>query len=218
MSSLPKDVELHAPEKAPAIYEDAMHSGAPSSFSDYRTTFLSSFSAAEDKAIMRKVDRRFLLLIGLMYMLKNIDYMNAATVKVLQVGQPRNILKELDMTTDEYNWVQSIYFVSSGAGGDIATSNVTSKISYIIFEVPSNLLLKKMTPRNWQSRIIASWGLVSFHYLHSRRVLTRNPLGPRLSRCGEKQAGYLCCALLPGDDGGRPFSRACCTTLQLVPK
>lgn len=34
------------------------------------------------------------------------------------------------------------------------------QISYIIFEVPSNLLLKKMTPRNWQSRIILSWGAV----------------------------------------------------------
>ncbi|KAK7900059.1 hypothetical protein LTR67_003805 [Exophiala xenobiotica] len=144
MSSLPRDVEENnAGEKAPAIYEDPIHSGAPSSFSDYRNTFLSSFSAEEDKAIMRKVDRRFLLLIGLMYMLKNVDYTNAATVKVLQVGQPRNILKELDMTADEYNWVQSIYF-----------------ISYIVFEVPSNLLLKKMTPRNWQSRIIVSWGLV----------------------------------------------------------
>lgn len=40
------------------------------------------------------------------------DYTNAATVKVLQVGQPRNILKELHMTSNEYNWVQSIYFVS----------------------------------------------------------------------------------------------------------
>jgi hypothetical protein len=34
------------------------------------------------------------------------------------------------------------------------------QIAYIVFEVPSNLLLKKMTPRLWQSRIIASWGIV----------------------------------------------------------
>ncbi|EXJ79705.1 hypothetical protein A1O3_07988 [Capronia epimyces CBS 606.96] len=121
------------------------HTAARSSSSSLpdREAFLSSFTAEEDRKIMRKVDKRFLLLIGLMYILKNIDYINAATVKVLQVGQPRNILKELNMTADEYNWVQSIYF-----------------ISYIVFEVPSNLLLKKMTPRNWQSRIIGSWGLV----------------------------------------------------------
>jgi len=37
-----------------------------------RKTFLSSFSPEEDKAIRRKVDNRFLLLIGLMYMIKNV--------------------------------------------------------------------------------------------------------------------------------------------------
>ncbi|EXJ80493.1 hypothetical protein A1O1_08638 [Capronia coronata CBS 617.96] len=108
-----------------------------------REAFLSSFTAEDDRRIMRKVDKRFLLLIGMMYILKNIDYTNAATVKVLQVGQPRNIMVELNMTADQYNWVQSIYF-----------------ISYIVFEVPSNLMLKRMTPRIWQSRIIGSWGIV----------------------------------------------------------
>ncbi|TVY15200.1 MFS transporter prlL [Lachnellula arida] len=108
-----------------------------------RIAFLSSFSPEEDKAIRRKVDWRFLWLIGMMYIIKNIDYTNAASVKVLQVGKPSNILKQLKMSADDYNWVQSIYF-----------------ISYIVFEVPSNLLLKKMSPRNWQFRIILSWGIV----------------------------------------------------------
>ncbi|KAK3329132.1 MFS transporter [Apodospora peruviana] len=108
-----------------------------------RKAFLATFTAEEDRAIRRKVDRRFLWLIGLIYIIKNIDYQNAASVKVLQVGQPTNVMVQLGMTSDQYNWVQSIYF-----------------ISYIVFEVPSNLLLKRMTPRNWQTRIIFSWGAV----------------------------------------------------------
>lgn len=40
-----------------------------------KEAFLASFSSAEDKAIMRKVDRRFLLLIGLMYLIKNVGYL-----------------------------------------------------------------------------------------------------------------------------------------------
>ena len=32
---------------------------------------------------------------------------------MLQVGQPTNVMVQLNMTADEYNWVQSIYFVSS---------------------------------------------------------------------------------------------------------
>lgn len=95
-----KDGDVSISERTPS----------PSS-ANYRETFLASFDAEEDKRIMRKVDRRFLLLIGLAYMIKNIDYTNAANVKVLQVGESRNILKELKMTADEYNWVQSIYFV-----------------------------------------------------------------------------------------------------------
>jgi hypothetical protein len=137
------EVTVDDPLKGAAVDEKPLPSSASSSSQNDREAFLSTFSAEEDKRIMRKVDRRFLLLIGLMYMLKNVDYMNAAVVKVLQVGEDRNILTELNMTADQYNWVQSIYF-----------------ISYIIFEVPSNLLLKKFTPRNWQSRIIGSWGLV----------------------------------------------------------
>lgn len=44
--------------------------------------------------------------------ISQIDYTNAASVKVLQVGKPSNILTQLGMTADQYNWVQSIYFVS----------------------------------------------------------------------------------------------------------
>jgi sugar phosphate permease len=144
MASSPADLDIEA-KGVPHDVKVTANDAASSSSSDRAETeaFLSTFTAEEHNAVMKKVDRRFLLLIGLMYMLKNIDYMNAAVVKVLQVGQPRNILKELNMTADEYNWVQSIYF-----------------ISYIVFEVPSNLMLKKMSPRVWQARIIFSWGLV----------------------------------------------------------
>lgn len=105
------------PGHAPPVTDDLSSSsaGLPQNVNDAgsREAFLASFTPQDDKSIMRKVDRRFLLLIGILYLTKNIDYTNAANVKVLQVGQPRNILKELSMTADEYNWVQSIYFVSS---------------------------------------------------------------------------------------------------------
>lgn len=84
-----------------------------------RRAFLATFTPEIDKSIMKKVDRRFLLLIGVLYMTKNIDYTNASNVKVLQVGQSRNILKELNMTDDQYNWVQSIYFVRENQFGEL---------------------------------------------------------------------------------------------------
>lgn len=77
----------------------------------YRREFLSQFSAEDDRKIMRKVNRRFLLIMGFMYLIKQIDYTNAAAIKVLQVGEPSNVLTELGMSTDQYNWVQTVYFV-----------------------------------------------------------------------------------------------------------
>ena len=101
-----------------------------------KAAFLATFTPQDDKDVMRKVDRRFLLLIGILYMTKNvsapfhirlvslltlnqIDYLNASVVKVLQVGEDRNVLKELNMTSNEYNWVQSIYFVSFKTRGTL---------------------------------------------------------------------------------------------------
>jgi hypothetical protein len=99
---------------------------------DGRESFLAEFSVKESRDIMSKVDKRFFILIGLMFLIKNVskpalticslhnntdirweqlDATNASNVKVLQVGQHRNILKELGMSADAYNWVGSIYGV-----------------------------------------------------------------------------------------------------------
>ncbi|KAK2054866.1 high-affinity nicotinic acid transporter [Colletotrichum caudatum] len=127
-----------------------------------RAAFLSTFSAEEERTVIDKIDRAFLVLIGIMYMIKQIDQTNAANVRVLQAGEPRNIMKELGMTSDQYNWVGSIY-----------------GIAYIIFEAPSNLLLKRMSPHLWQSRIFLTWGIVTAsqaaaqnrHQLYAMRFL-----------------------------------------------
>ncbi|KAL4903118.1 hypothetical protein BDW74DRAFT_179989 [Aspergillus multicolor] len=105
--------------------------------------FLSQFTADDDRRIMRKVDRRVLLLLGLMYLLKQIDFANAASVKVLQVGEASNILTELDMSANDYNWTQTIYY-----------------IGLVLFEVPSTLLLKRITPHKFMTRIFLTWGMI----------------------------------------------------------
>ncbi|KAL4790916.1 major facilitator superfamily domain-containing protein [Aspergillus venezuelensis] len=110
---------------------------------DHRVAFLDTFTPKVQKKIVRKVDYRILIIIGVIYLVKQIDINNASSVKVLAADKPTNILIQLNMTADEYNWVQSIY-----------------DISYIIFELPSNLFLKKMTPRVFQTRICFLWGMV----------------------------------------------------------
>ncbi|KAK1594598.1 high-affinity nicotinic acid transporter [Colletotrichum navitas] len=137
-----------------------------------RAAFLSTFSAEEERSAINKVDKAFLVLIGIMYMIKQesdtgIDQTNAANIRVLQVGVPRNIMKELNMTSDQYNWVWSIYGLT------------WCPIAYIIFEALSNLLLKRMSPHLWQSRIFLNWGVITAcqaaaqtrHQLYAMRFL-----------------------------------------------
>ena len=124
-----------------ASHQDDIHDVNAPGFD--RASFLASFSAAEERAIVRKIDYRLLALAGIIYMVKQIDVNNAASVKVLSPGEPTNILVQLGMTADQYNWVQSTYY-----------------IAYIVFELPSNLLLKRMGPRLFHARIMFVWGAI----------------------------------------------------------
>jgi hypothetical protein len=60
-----------------AVVDDLSHTSSQKSPKEIspndKEAFLSSFTAAEGKAIMRKVDRRFLLIIGMMYLIKNVS-------------------------------------------------------------------------------------------------------------------------------------------------
>lgn len=65
------------------------------------------------------------------------------------------------MTPEQYNWCLTVFF-----------------FTYAAFEVPSNLLLKKLRPSRWIPLIMVCWGLVmtlmgivqSFHGLLVARL------------------------------------------------
>lgn len=47
---------------------------AASDATESKEAFLTSFTPQESHAIIRKVDRRFLLVIGMMYLIKNVSF------------------------------------------------------------------------------------------------------------------------------------------------
>ncbi|KIX99639.1 uncharacterized protein Z520_04273 [Fonsecaea multimorphosa CBS 102226] len=97
---------------------------------------------AEEKKLMRRVDWHLMPLCSIMFLLKNMDYQNAANARIMNKGTDQNILTQLHLTSNDYNFISTIYY-----------------IPYIIFEAPSNLFIKKMLPSRWQSRIVVSWGI-----------------------------------------------------------
>ncbi len=50
---------------------------------------------------------------------------------------------DLHLTPDQYNWCLTVFF-----------------FTYAAFEVPSNLMLKKLRPSRWLPTIMVAWGVV----------------------------------------------------------
>ncbi|KAJ1552674.1 hypothetical protein HK405_010441 [Cladochytrium tenue] len=101
---------------------------------------------AKERALVRRLDTRILPIATIMYLLSFLDRVNIGNARVVNsnsagVGEMETAL---GLTGSQYNWALSIFFVG-----------------YVIFEVPSNLLLKRLKPSRWLARIMVTWGLVA---------------------------------------------------------
>jgi MFS family permease len=84
-----------------------------------------------------KVDRRLLPFLLLCYILAYLDRVNVGFAKL-------QMLQDLSLSDVAFGTGAGIFFVG-----------------YFLFEVPSNLLLKKFGARTWIARIMVSWGILS---------------------------------------------------------
>ncbi|WP_406151085.1 MFS transporter [Streptomyces sp. NBC_01012] len=96
---------------------------------------------AEDTAlgsrVTRKVSYRIFPIVGLLYVF---NYMDRSNISYAQLG----IEHELGITTATFGAVAAIFF-----------------LAYVLLEIPSNMMLKKVGARLWLARIAISWGLVT---------------------------------------------------------
>ena len=84
-----------------------------------------------------KVDRRLLPFLFLCYILAYLDRVNMGFAKL-------QMLQDLSLSDVAFGTGAGIFF-----------------LGYFLFEVPSNLLLKKFGARTWIARIMVSWGVLS---------------------------------------------------------
>jgi ACS family tartrate transporter-like MFS transporter len=96
---------------------------------------------------MRRVSLRLLPLLFALFVCNYIDRTNIAMAK-LQMDH------DLGFTDEAYAFGASIFFVG-----------------YILFEVPSNLILARVGARRWIARIMISWGLVATAMMFIRTPL-----------------------------------------------
>jgi MFS transporter, ACS family, tartrate transporter len=104
---------------------------------------------------IRKVKVRILPFIWLLYMVAFLDRINIGFAAL-------TMNRELGITSKQFGLLTGIFF-----------------IGYVVFEIPSNLLLHKAGARRWIARILISWGAVaaltglaqSVHQLYVARFL-----------------------------------------------
>ncbi|OON40211.1 MFS transporter [Izhakiella australiensis] len=89
------------------------------------------------KSTIKKMDGRIMPFIMLLYLIAYIDRANIS-VAALQMNA------DLAMNAEMYGIAAGIFFVT-----------------YIIFEVPSNVLLTRFGARRWIARIMVSWGIIA---------------------------------------------------------
>lgn len=96
-----------------------------------------TFAHLDEKKILRKMDIRLLPMLALLYLLSFLDRGNIGNAKI------EGLTEELNISGPQYNWCLTVFF-----------------FTYAAFEVPSNLLLKKLRPSIWLPSIMVAWGTV----------------------------------------------------------
>ncbi|KAG5999710.1 hypothetical protein E4U43_001911, partial [Claviceps pusilla] len=98
---------------------------------------VSMWDDIDEKKVLQKMDLRLIPILTLLYLLCYLDRGNIGNAEVEGLSKTLNILP------DQYNWCLTVFF-----------------FTYAAFEIPSNLLLKKLRPSRWLPTIMVAWGLV----------------------------------------------------------
>lgn len=73
----------------------------------------SLLTAAEEKALLRRIDWRIMPICSMLFLLKNLDMQNVSNARIMNRGTSQNILTQLHMTSNEYNLLNVLYYVRS---------------------------------------------------------------------------------------------------------
>jgi ACS family tartrate transporter-like MFS transporter len=94
-------------------------------------------SDAEARQTLRQIAWRLIPFLGLLYITAYLDRINISFA-ALQMNQ------DLKLSAAAYGTGAGLFF-----------------LGYVLFEIPSNLILQRVGPRLWIARIMLSWGLIS---------------------------------------------------------
>ena len=136
----------------------AAASGSPVISLEDGPTKLEATPTIDEKALLRKVDIRVIPVLFVLYLAASLDSVNIGNALTLHMPQ------DLRLKDNESNIILTIFFVP-----------------FILFEIPSNILLKRFKPHIWLSVCTMSFGIVmlcqGFVQSYSGLLATRFLLG-----------------------------------------
>ncbi|RYP15292.1 hypothetical protein DL765_005816 [Monosporascus sp. GIB2] len=101
-------------------------------------------SSAAERALLWRQDKRIVPLSAAIYFLCYLDRSNIGNAKVLNSSTGDDMRTDTGMSNYQFNIALMIFL-----------------IGYFFFEVPSNILLKKLRPSRWIAFLMFSWGAIS---------------------------------------------------------
>ncbi len=105
----------------------------------YRDTETAVLPAGiSERRLLTKIDLRIIPILSVLYLLAFLDRTNIANAAIF------GLQKDLGLSANQYSTALTIFFVP-----------------YILFEIPSNILLKKLRPHVWLSLCMFGFGLVT---------------------------------------------------------
>ncbi|KAF8309895.1 MFS general substrate transporter [Clavulina sp. PMI_390] len=105
--------------------------------SDDKARFDSAWTPEAERKLLWKIDLALVPWLTLLYLLSCLDRVSIGSASLY------GLAANLHMTNQQYLWALTLFFFSYG-----------------VFEVPSNILLKRLSPRIWLSTIMVIWGIV----------------------------------------------------------
>jgi hypothetical protein len=107
------DSQLHYVRRGQEVSDDALSTESIEGFEAEQMRARALLTYEEEKKLLRRIDWHIMPLCSIAFLLKNIDYTNVSNAKIMNTGTHHNILKQLGMTANEFNFVSTIYYVSS---------------------------------------------------------------------------------------------------------
>ncbi|KAK4503343.1 hypothetical protein PRZ48_004258 [Zasmidium cellare] len=99
---------------------------------------------AAERRLLLKQDLRIVPLSAFIYLLASLDRSNVGNAKVLNADTGNDLLTETHMTEYQYTIALMVFLVA-----------------YAVFEIPSNYMLKRLSPSTWIAFLMLVWGALT---------------------------------------------------------